>query len=209
MDSESRCPRCGGPVTAPNAWTSAWRCAAHGDVDPLRPAGSPSRERLRALSRDARVPLWLPWPLPDAWLLAGCTGAGDERTGTRGCAMALSGPAPGGGPADLVIVAEEPGVGLGAGFAALDGPDPGTGFGVVSPHTRFRHGGHDFPLWHVPAGPDRAVYAGEALGTWLWAVVWPADAGVLLLDDLELRDLRDPGQWVDLPFGALSPRLSA
>jgi hypothetical protein len=30
---------------------------------------------------------------------------------------------------------------------------------------------------------------------------------VLLVETLPLRDLRDPGQNLDLPFGAASPRL--
>jgi hypothetical protein len=32
---------------------------------------------------------------------------------------------------------------------------------------------------------------------------------VLLLEPLTLRDLRDPGQDLDLPYGAPSPRLPA
>jgi hypothetical protein len=45
------------------------------------------------------------------------------------------------------------------------------------------------------------------LGSWLWLVLWPDIAGVLLMEPLSLRDMRDPGQDLDLPFGALSPRL--
>ncbi|MEV8409079.1 DUF6758 family protein, partial [Streptomyces niveus] len=65
------------------------------------------------------------------------------------------------------------------------------------------------PLWHVPdAPPDRAVFAGEALGLWLWAIVWPEQTGLLMYDELVLTDLRDAGAEVDLlPCGALSPRL--
>jgi Family of unknown function (DUF6758) len=55
--------------------------------------------------------------------------------------------------------------------------------------------------------PDVAVFAGEVLGTWLWITLWPDTAGMLLVDTLTLRDLRDPGQDLDLPFGAKSPRL--
>src|SRR5439155_254641 len=68
----------------------------------------------------AGVPVWLPWPLPLGWLVAGFAGAGDERTGVRACAVALAGPNPLGGPADMVVVAEEPGIGLGAALAGLD-----------------------------------------------------------------------------------------
>jgi hypothetical protein len=44
-------------------------------------------------------------------------------------------------------------------------------------------------------------------GHWLWLVLWPDTAGALLVEPIGLRDLRDPGQDLDLPFGAVSPRL--
>jgi hypothetical protein len=206
MKPAPSCPRCDGPVHEPNAWTSAWRCDVHGDVHPLFPAYPPSRDGMEALLRTAAVPVWLPWPLPVGWLVTGFAGAGDERTGARACVVALSGPNPVGGPGDLLLVAEEPGVGLGAMLAGLDGPDPGQDFAVRPPYASLQYGGHEFPLWYVPS-PDRAVFAGEAMGNWLWAVLWPDTAGVLLVEALALRDLRDPGQDLDLPFGALSPRL--
>jgi hypothetical protein len=56
---------------------------------------------------------------------------------------------------------------------------------------------------------DRAVYVGEALGCWIWAVLWPGTAGFLLIDDFVLTDLRDAGHELDVPCGALSPRLTA
>ena len=125
------CPRCGRTLQQPTAWSSAWRCDWHGEVHPLLPAFSPSRDGLDGLLRRFRpgtagVPAWLPWPLPVGWLVTGFAGAGDERTGIRACAVALSGPNPLGGPADMVVVAEEPGVGLGAALAGLDGVDPGS-----------------------------------------------------------------------------------
>ena len=154
------------------------------------------------------MPVWLPWPLPLGWLVAGFAGAGDERTGVRACAVALSGPNPLGGPADMVVVAEEPGIGLGAALAGLDSVDPGAGFGSAPPVATASFGNHDFPLWQVDS-PDRAVFAGEVKGLWLWLVLWPDTAGTLLVEPIALRDLRDPGQDLDLPFGAASPRLPA
>ena len=71
---------------------------------------------------------------------------------------------------------------------------------------RVGYGHHEFPLWHVDA-PDRAAFAGEVLGNWVWVVLWPDTAGVLLVEALPLRDLRDPGQDLDLPYGAASPHL--
>ena len=52
---------------------------------------------------------------------------------------------------------------------------------------------------------DRAVFAGEAFGLWLWAVVWPEESGLLMYDELMLTDLREAGAELDLvPCGALS-----
>jgi len=193
-------------VRGPSAWSSAWHCHVHGDVHPLRAVHSPSSEGLRGVLRGAMVPVWLPWPLPDGWLVTGFAGAGDERSGTRGATVAVSGPNPVGGPGEMLLVSEEIGVGLGARLAGLGGPDPGDAFATGPPHAAIRFSGHELPLWHVDA-PGRAAFAGEVMGNWLWLVLWPDTAGMLLVDPLELRDLRDPGQDLDLPFGARSPRL--
>lgn len=209
MKREPTCPRCGADVAAPNAWSSAWRCTVHGNVQP-RHVRSPSIEGLQALLPVTRVPVWLPWPLPAGWIVSGFADAGDEREGSRACAVALSGPAPLGGPGEMVIVAEEPGIGLGAWYAGLTGPDPGaTVFDGTPPQAGVRYRGHEWPLWHIDTEPDRAAYAGEAMGNWLWAIFWPAAAGTLAAEDLELRDLRDNDQDLDIPFGALSPRLQS
>ena len=208
LESGRRCPRCGRVVHEPTAWSSAWRCDLHGEVHPLLPPYSPSPEGRDGLLRIVRVPVWLPWPLPTGWLVAGFAGAGDERTGLRASVVALVGPNPVGGPSDLLIVAEEPGTGLGAGLAGLDGVDPGAGFASVPPCAEVSFSNHDVPLWVVDA-PDRAVFAGEAKGCWLWLLLWPDTAGCLLIDTMELRDLRDPWQDLDLPFGAPSPRLAS
>jgi hypothetical protein len=206
--SAAACPRCRRPVREPTVWSSAWRCDLHGEVHPLLPAFSSSREGLDGLLSTPGVPAWLPWPLPSSWLVAGFAGAGDGRSGVRACAVALCGPNPLGGPADMLVIAEEPGVGLGAALAGLDGVDPGAGFATAPSIATASFGNHDFPLWQVDS-PDRAVFAGEIKGRWLWLVLWPETAGILLIEPIALRDLRDPGQDLDLPFGATSVRLSA
>jgi hypothetical protein len=180
----------------------------HGEVFPLRAAYRPSRDGLAGLLRTAEVPVLVPWPLPVGWLVTGFAGAGDERTGTRASVVALSGPDPAGGPGDLLVIAEEPGIGLGAGLAGLDGPDPGYGFAASPPDAMAHFEGHEVPLWNVVA-PSRAAFAGELKGDWLWMVLWPQTAGLILAEHICLRDLRDPLQELDLPFGAPSPRLSA
>ncbi|MQA95613.1 MAG: hypothetical protein GEV11_13525 [Streptosporangiales bacterium] len=207
MKHSPTCPRCGGPVRAPDAWSSAWRCTLHADVHPLHPPREPAADALEVLLRDARVPVWLPWPLLPGWVVTGFTGAGDQRTGLRASAVALSGPAPLGGGGDLVTVAEEPGVGLGARYAGLDGPDPGEGFNTGPPHVRIEFQGHDVPMWAVQTDEDRAVYVGEAMGLWAWTVIWPAGAGVLMYERMTMRDLTQREIGAVPPFGALSPRL--
>src|SRR5260370_28352231 len=206
MRTAPTCPRCGSLVREPNAWSSGWQCDVHGEVHPLRMVHSPSPGGLEGLLRGSAVPVSLPWPLPTGWLVTGFAGAGDERTGTRGCAVALSGPSRGGGPADMLVISEELGVGLGAGFAGLAGPDPGSDFAARPPHAFVRFGNPELPLWHVEA-PKRAAFAGEMIGNWLWLILSPATAGMLLGEPLALRHLRAPCQDPGLPFGAPSPRL--
>ena len=207
MHGEPTCPRCGEQVRPPGNWSSDWTCPRHGAVDPLRPATLPTPELLRDLAERSRVPIWLPWPLPDGWLMTGIRTAGDERTGARAIAVACSGPAPLGGFGELVLVAETPGVGLGAGIAGLDGRDPGAGVTDGVPDAKPWVDGHPAPMWSVGAADDRAVFVGEALGQWLWAVLWPGAAGYLVDEALTIVDLRDPAMERDVPVGALCPRL--
>jgi hypothetical protein len=132
---------------------------------------------------------------------------GDDRAPAVAAAVAWSAPAPLGGPADVLLVAEEPGVGLGAALAGLDGPDPDTHVLGGPPSTKVRVEGHPTPLWEVETAADRTAYVGEASGCWLWAVVWPGEVALELHDGVRLVDLRDPGHELVLPFGAPSPRL--
>ncbi|GGV12213.1 DUF6758 family protein [Actinomadura sp. LOL_016] len=213
MRAEPTCPRCGAQVQAPGLWSGDWTCGVHGAVLPRQPPVRPGPDALAVVLRDVRVPVWTPWPLPLNWLVTGFMTVGDERGGARACGVALSGPGLLGGPADMVLIAEEPGVGLGAHYAGLDGSDPGERFDGSPPHAKIGISGpaatcgHTVPLWAVGREPDRAVFVGEALGNWLWAVLWPADAGVLMLEEQNLLDLREPGMEVDLPYGAYSGKL--
>jgi hypothetical protein len=178
-------------------------------VPPLQPVVQPTADVLAAVAGHSNVPVWLPWPLPRGWLVTGIAQAGDERSGARATAMACTGPAPLGGVGELVVVAEEPGVGLGARFAGLEGPDPGSEMSPGRPADAKVHAaGHPTAMWAVASASDRAAYVGEALGLWLWAVLWPESAGFLLIDEFVLTDVRDAGHDIDVPFGALSPRLA-
>ncbi len=203
------CPRCGSGLQSPGLWSSSWQCERHGPVHPLQHAGPPSIEALQHITATSAVPVWLPWPLPKGWLMTGACHAGDERTGARATVVACSGPSPLGGVADVLLVAEEPGVGLGAWLAGAEVLEPGNEIvGALAPHAKLHAAGHPTAMWTMPGASDRAVYVGEALGCWLWIVLWPESAGFLLIDDFVLTDMRDAGHDLDLPFGALSPRLA-
>jgi hypothetical protein len=196
-------------LRSPNVWSSDWSCPAHGPVLPLAPVRQPSVDLVEHVLLRTRVPLWLPWPLPPGWLVTGIAHAGDERTGIRAAAVACSGPNPLGGAGELVLIAEEPGIGLGARYGGLDGPDPGEGFDVGPASAKIEVGGHPTPLWVISGKSDRAVFVGEARGLWLWLVFWPDTAGHLVADSPILVDMRDLGAETELvPFGALTPRLT-
>jgi hypothetical protein len=210
MRGEPSCPKCGGRVRAPGLFADFWQCGVHGIVHPLQPVVPPSVEALAVVVNRARVPVWMPWPLPVGWLFTGVAYAGDDRSGGRATAVACSGPGPLGGPGEMLLVAEELGIGLGARYAGIPGPDPGPGMCVdKAPPVKVLATGRPTHLWHVEGTPqDRAVFAGEACGLWLWVVVWPEQTGLLMYDELVLTDLRDAGAEVELvPCGALSPRL--
>ncbi|OIV36914.1 hypothetical protein BIV57_13695 [Mangrovactinospora gilvigrisea] len=210
MRGEPSCPRCGARLRAPGLFTDTWQCDEHGPVHPLQPVVPPSVEALTVAVNRARVPVWMPWPLPVGWLFTGVAHAGDERTGALGVAMAATGPGPLGGPAELVLVAEELGVGLGARYAGIRGPDPGPSVRTDRhPDGKLMAAGRPTSLWCVrDAPPDRAVFVGEARGQWLWAVLWPDHAGLMMYDELVLTDARDAGpELAFVPCGALSPRI--
>lgn len=201
MSAPARCPRCGSALRAPGLMSSDWTCAEHGRVQPYFGARP---EAVAQVTATARVPVWSPRPLLHGWTLGGLGWCGDERTGATATLLALAGPSPLGGPADLVLVAEEPGVGLGARMAGVEGVDPGDLSGGA-PEAKILAQGHPTPLWRAQSADDRVAFAGEAMGVWLWAVLWPPAAELVLMEHVDLHDLRhDP---FELPLGAPSPRL--
>lgn len=158
-----------------------------------------------------RAPLWCPWPLPSGWTVTGVAWVGDERHGVAGTATALTGPAPlHDGPADALVIAESPGLGMAARFAQLSQRDPGsllaTAMADQPAHAKMRIDGHPTPLWSVPSDPQCSTYVGEARGLWAVTVAWPEDAGYLLAEDLVVEDLTE---WLpaELVYGADSARL--
>lgn len=145
---------------------------------------------LRALAAAPGTPLWVPTPMPPGWALAELSWAGDARAPRRASGTGWTGPGPLGGWADLAIVTEEPGVGLGARLAgrSVAGPDV---LPEGLPHAVLDVDGHRTPLWVAPSPADRAVFVGEARGGWLYILVWPAEEGALILDLDRLVDARE------------------
>ncbi len=161
----------------------------------------------RIAAGQSGVPLWCPWPLPQGWLVTGVGWAGDEHDGVQATAIACSGPTPvSGGPADIILIAEQLGVGLGNRLAGIDPAYPFAELATHTAHARVKADGRDTPMWSVDGAPDRVTYVGEARGIWLYAVAWPPDAGYVLSEHIELHDLTD---WLpaELVYGATSPHL--
>ncbi|MCK9893743.1 DUF6758 family protein [Frankia sp. AgB32] len=208
MTTAAACPRCLAPLRPPDLWSSQYRCDGHGEVTPYRTAASSREQAMHAMATTSTVPVWLPEPMPVHWYVSGVGWAGDERTGPRAAAVAAAGPSPLGGPAERVLVGEAPGIGLGARLAGSAGPDPETLPG--SAEAKVEAAGRPTAMWPVAAPADRAAFVGEARGVWLWLVLWPADAALILLEHLVLRDVRDAPELGERSFfGAFSEHLAA
>jgi hypothetical protein len=195
------------PLLEPGSSIELGYCDLHGAVYPVQPILPPSTATLAAVVSRSQVPLWLPWPLSDHWAFSGVAYAGDRHGGARATVVAATGPSLFGGEGEMLLIAEEMGIGLGARFAGLPGPDPGPIFEDTAAHAKVFAAGRPTAMWAVPDTGDRAVFVGEARGMWLWVVMWPAIDGALLYEDLVLTDLRDAETEISaLPVGSLSPR---
>jgi hypothetical protein len=219
MTSESEqvgCPRCSAPVA--EVGSNTWSCPDHGEVVPLwRPASVTYDGFASHLERAAGFPTYLPWPLGPGWTVTDfAVVAGKD--GARATLSCVSGTSVLDGPVDVLVVSEEPGTGLGARVAGLgaggeswEPVDPGREVGDGSSLVKVRLGTYPVGLWPVstsgtPGEWDRSVLAGEAEGRWLWLVLRPASAILLLRDDWILRDISASGpQLVTLPFGGPPP----
>ena len=115
------------------------------------------------------------------------------------------------GPIDVLVIAEEPGTGLGARCAGLIGVGPGDEVGAGPPAARVNVDGRSIALWIATTSSsnsefDRSVVVGEAGGRWLWLVLRPAAALLLLREEWSLRDVSTLGApLLDLPFGGQRP----
>ena len=210
MSSTASCVHCLGPVRPPGLWSSSWQCDDDGPTLPFFAAAVPSAGVLDRLRAATTVPIWVPRPLPTGWCVSAIGWVGDERSGARATAVACCGPAPLGGAAEAVFIAEEPGVGLAARLAGLPAAALQAGEGPGEAKVTAAH--HPTPLWELPgATAERVGYVGEARGVWLATVFWPSIASLLLIEHMLLVDLADlpkgPNGYPWLVFGAPSGRL--
>ncbi|HEY0888042.1 MAG TPA: DUF6758 family protein [Nocardioides sp.] len=201
------CPRCATPVAGAGG---AWSCPEHGPVPPLWHAEEASYDGFVAhLERTAGFPTYLPWPLSPGWHVTDFAAVGGDRpAATMTC---VSGPSELDGPVDLLVVAEEPGTGLGARCAGMPHADPGHDLADGPATLRLRLDAQQVSLWPVSTSRshgewDRSVLAGEGGGRWLWLVLRPASALLLLHEEWTLRDVSRLGPaLLDLPFGGPAP----
>lgn len=204
------CPRCPTPVVE-TAAGARWSCPAHGPVQPLwRPHEASYAAFTEHLGASEQLPTYLPWPIAAGWSVTdfGVVGRRDRPLATMTCS---SGTSEADGPVDLLVVTEEAGTGLGARCAGLGDGDPGSGIGVGPPVARVQIDKTTVALWHVSTSAsaqefDRSVVAGEVDGRWLWLVLRPAAAMLLLGKTLLLRDISRLGPpLLELPFGGPKP----
>ncbi|WP_164477982.1 DUF6758 family protein [Nocardioides pantholopis] len=210
MSLEAGCPRCPIPV-ARSTPAGGWCCPEHGPVPPLwRPAEAGYECFVEHLGRSANLPTYLPWPLGPGWQVTDVASVGEPGRAVAtvtGC----SGSTALDGPVDVLVVAEDPGTGLGARVAGTRHVDAGGEVGLGPPAVVVRLGSQTVRMWpvsvHDGAGEwDRSVVVGEAHGRWLWLVLRPASAILLLAGDWIMRDVSELGpQLVELSFGGPRP----
>lgn len=203
-----QCPRCGNDVLPPSLSSSQFRCETHGAVPSLGPAVPAEPDVLEELVPLSDVPIWFPQPMPDRWLCSGVRAARTPKRRAVAVAMGFSGRGLAAGPTDVVVVAEEPGSGLGARYAGLTQPDPGPDLLAEPARAKIRTGHQSTGLWPVATVDDRVAFCGEADGQWLWIIGWPDTAWSLVEDDLRLADAREHPAYRNLTCGAINPRLS-
>jgi hypothetical protein len=201
------CPRCTSPVEDRDDTVV---CPRHGEVPPLwRPVEVGYEAFAEVVRQPTDIPTYLPWPMSPGWSIAdfGCVDRGAATFTTTVGSSDMD------GPVEVTVVTEDPGVGLGGRCAGSPYVDPGPQVGVGRPTTRVRAGGRPVPMWLVDTQAlehddplARSVFAGEAGGRWLWIVLRPASAALLLQDEWLLADVTGFGpEALEMPFGGQRP----
>jgi len=141
-----------------------WRCPDHGEIVPLwRPETAEYEAFAECLVEAGAFPTMLPWPMPPGWAITDFGCVAEPGGGGRASYLTCSGVSDLDGVVEVTLVAEEPGVGLGARCASVDRTDPGADI-VGPPHVKVRLSGHPTPLWSVSTSAsdvvfDRSVFA--------------------------------------------------
>lgn len=162
------------------------------------------------LLRSKPFPTFLPWPLSPGWSVTDFAAVGRDE-GVVATMTCVSGSSALDGPVDVHVISEEPGTGFAARVAGTGHADPGHEVGLGPSEVRVRLERQPVALWTVSTSAasgewDRSVLAGEAHGRWLWIVVRPAAAVLLLRDEWILRDVAEVGPVVvELPFSGPAP----
>ena len=85
------CPRCGEQlVVRPGSTAQAW-CHLHGAVTPLHHTVLVAHDALSAVTADARVPAWVPDPMPAGWSVTGLAWGGEPGARSSEVGIAQSG----------------------------------------------------------------------------------------------------------------------
>ncbi|GAC1387238.1 MAG: hypothetical protein NVSMB48_26420 [Marmoricola sp.] len=185
-------------------------CPIHGIVTPLARPHVVDIDSLREVSE--LIPersIYLPWPMSPGWSIAdfGCVPGSDAATFTVTVGSTIPD-----GRVEVSVISEDPGVGVGARCAGLAGVDPGRQLGVElggeRPAAYVRIDSRAVPLWIIRSlDPDAdpletTAFAGEADGRWLWVVIRPAPAALLMRDDWLLTDISGISEdALGMPFG--------
>ncbi len=203
MALSAGCPRCNSPVDLDG---ERCVCPVHGPVPPFwRPSASSYEQFGEHLLASGSFPTWLPWPLAAGWRVSDFGRVGGRVT--RATMTRVTGSTEADGVVEFCVVGEEPGTGLGGRCAGLSAVDPGPEVGSGIPVTQVRLDHKSVPLWGVSTSEapesDRTVLVGEGMGRWLWVVLTPASAVLMLLEELSLTDAAGMGpSLLEVEFGA-------
>ncbi|WP_235737964.1 DUF6758 family protein [Nocardioides alcanivorans] len=205
MSLQVGCPHCAASL---EKYGDGWRCAVHGSVSALwRAVHSGYDAFSQHLMWAAGFPTTLPWPLPTGWWVTDFATVHDGERATATMAS-VAGSTHQDGPVEVLVVCEEAGVGLGARVSGFVHTDPGAHLGEERLRLRVDTRLHSF--WPVTGASIHqgasSVVAGEVDGRWMWLVLRPASALLLLGGQFALADVSDQGpSLLELPFGGPAP----
>ncbi|WP_229660650.1 DUF6758 family protein [Marmoricola endophyticus] len=205
MSLTASCCRCARPVGSDGT------CPTHGPVPALwrRAAGSEASydDFAAVLRRSDDLPVLVPWPMSAGWTVADFGVVATEDEHALATVAAVSGTSSLDGEVGLSLVVEEPRVGLGGRCSGTGELDPGEWVGAGPPAVRVQVERRSVALWPAASSDAddvlaRSVFVGEYAGRWLWLVVTPASAALLLRDDWLLADASGFGpEAVEMSFG--------